>query len=626
MQKISFHSSGYTIVGDLLLPPTKNPPGVLLIHGAGHSHKEKFADMQQALVEKGFASLAIDCTGVGESSGDFEEGSLAVRLQNAQDGLAALRKYADPAHISILGSSMGGFVATVVGWEEKLKNIILLAGAAYSPEAEKKQLDATFTQIIRSPKSWENSRSFAALENFSGRVLVLYGAEDTTIPEEIKNRYRQIASRKGEWYTIATAGHNLITAATPAEEKASNTVREHVVHFLTSMTERISLTPLVAERLTREQAVGVAHAFGKHMRAGLEGTKLSLMTIPTHLRPVDKGKLQVGEEAVVAEIGGTHFRSSIVKLDSAKDPEIAHEMLAMERKKKYDSAEEFFDELAVSVKAVANGAHPKALGIIWSAPTQDLKPTPEGIDGISVAKLPKELVIPGVDKKYLGDFVIEALQRAGMDIPNNFPRVVANDTAAVLLANNATFGGIVATGFNFAFLHNKQMYNLEAGRFSEVPRNALTQAVDNASENPGDFAAEKQISGQYIGPAFTLALKELGISDREYTSADMSAVLSGELFADNANVRKVAENLRDRSAQLVGAMIAGAVKEFPEDFPDQEIIIPIDGSFFGKTPGYQEAVESHATDLLDSKKRIVTKYVRESGMKGAALAALGEVK
>jgi hexokinase len=123
-----------------------------------------------------------------------------------------------------------------------------------------------------------------------------------------------------------------------------------------------------------------------------------------------------------------------------------------------------------------------------------------------------------------------------------------------------------------------------------------------------------------------MALHEMGITDREYTSADMSDVLAGKLFTENPLVKDVAETLRDRSAQLVGAAIAGAIHEFPEDFPDAEIVIPIDGSFFGKTPGYQEAVEFYATDLLDSKKKIVTKYVKESGMKGAGIAALSLIK
>lgn len=379
---------------------------------------------------------------------------------------------------------------------------------------------------------------------------------------------------------------------------------------------------LIAEKLTRDQAMDVSRAFGKHMRASLDGKKSSLLTIPTFLRPVDKEKLHVDDEALVSEIGGTHFRSSIVRVDTAQDPQILNEVLIPESKKRYDSADEFFDELAIGVKAAANGANPKALGIIWSFPTDDLKHTPQGIDATSVSNLPKEIVIPGIEKKYVGDFVVEALQRAGMDIPNNFPRAVTNDTVAVLLANNATLGGIVATGFNFAFLHNGQMYNLEAGGFSEAPVNPLTQAVDETSERPGQFLAEKQISGQYVGDAFTLALQELGVADRKYTSADMSEVLSGKLFADNASVKAVAKNLRDRSAQLVGAMIAGAVREFPEDFPNNEITIPIDGSFFGQTPGYKEAVAYYAANLLDNKKKIVTKYVKESGMKGAGVAAL----
>lgn len=235
MQKIYFQSLGTELAGDLLIPEIKNPPVLLILHGAGHSHKEKFLRIQEAVAAKGFASLAFDFTGVGESGGEFADGSLAVRLQNAKDALQELKKYTGGSNISVLGSSMGGFLAPLIAASDPIiKNVILLAAAAYSPDAEDKKLNSEFTQIIRKPNSWENSRSFAVLETFAGRVLVLYGENDTAIPYEIKNRYQKITHNKGEWYTIADAGHNLITAESPKEQKAIDTVISRVSHFLTN--------------------------------------------------------------------------------------------------------------------------------------------------------------------------------------------------------------------------------------------------------------------------------------------------------------------------------------------------------------------------------------------------------
>lgn len=385
------------------------------------------------------------------------------------------------------------------------------------------------------------------------------------------------------------------------------------------------LQALGLEKLSKEQAIGIARSFGGQVRAKLEGHPSSLAVIPTLLQPVDKARLHAGDQSLVVEVGGTHFRSSIVTVDSEKNPQLTTETLAPERKKKYDSTDEFFDELARSVKDVIGEANPKALGIIWSFPA-DIVSVSSGIDAVSTDKLTKELDVPGINTRKVGDFIIDGLRRNGISIPIDLPRAVVNDTAAVLLANGAALGGIVATGFNLAFLHEGQMYNLEAGGFDVVPQTALTQIIDKVSEHPGHYPLEKQVSGDYVGQAFSLVLKELGVSDKNLTSADMSAVLAGELFNDNPTAKEVATILRDRSAQLVGAAIAGTIQEFREDFPVGEIVIPIDGSFFGKTPGYKEALEFYATDLLDGKKKIVTKYVQESGMKGAGIAALGLVR
>src|SRR5579859_3010446 len=95
MQKLIFQSLGNDLAGNLLIPEIKNPQGLLILHGAGHSHKEKFLNIQKAVLAKGVASLAIDFTGVGESSGEFADGNLAARLQNAKDALQELKKYAD---------------------------------------------------------------------------------------------------------------------------------------------------------------------------------------------------------------------------------------------------------------------------------------------------------------------------------------------------------------------------------------------------------------------------------------------------------------------------------------------------------------------------------------------------
>lgn len=380
------------------------------------------------------------------------------------------------------------------------------------------------------------------------------------------------------------------------------------------------------ERLTKPQMIATASAFAQDLQAGIQGHRQSLATIPTHLHPVARENLSEGQSSLVVEIGGTNVRAAVIAIDADKNPQIISEgkkALSSDTKRNYDSSESFFDEVADTVVPLAQNYESSALGIIWSFPTDSVGEYPNGIDAISSSQLPKELVIQGIDERPVGDMIIESLQRKGLRIAKDTPRAVANDTAAVLLANNATLGGIVGTGFNFAFLHGGQMYNLEAGGFTNVPQTLLTQELDAKSKRPGHYLAEKQVSGHYVGEEVGLALTKFGFGEKVYSGEEVSAILAERTTDFNSSIiKEIAEIFRDRSAQIVASMVAGTIDAFPQDFPDNEIIIPIDGSFFGKTPGYQEKITHYVHELVGDKN-IQFVYVENSGIKGAGVAALG---
>src|SRR4051812_24624665 len=104
MKNVSFTSGKNTLVGNLYVPDTATI-SVLICHGAGTSNKERFKELQEFLEKNGIASLAFDFTGVGESGGTFEEGTLNQRLLDAQKALEVLRNELRSAKIVILGSS-----------------------------------------------------------------------------------------------------------------------------------------------------------------------------------------------------------------------------------------------------------------------------------------------------------------------------------------------------------------------------------------------------------------------------------------------------------------------------------------------------------------------------------------
>lgn len=91
------------------LPDSQPPwPAMVIVHGAG-SRKENHADFGRACAAAGWAALAYDQRGHGDSAEEMSTEALAdagriARLLASIDGV-------DPARVCIRGSSMGGYVA-----------------------------------------------------------------------------------------------------------------------------------------------------------------------------------------------------------------------------------------------------------------------------------------------------------------------------------------------------------------------------------------------------------------------------------------------------------------------------------------------------------------------------------
>ena len=88
--------------------PNRPWPGVVIVHGAG-SRKENHADFARLATAGGWAALAFDLPGHGDSeppmSGEAVNDVIAMaRLLASQDGVDATR-------VAVRGSSLGGFLA-----------------------------------------------------------------------------------------------------------------------------------------------------------------------------------------------------------------------------------------------------------------------------------------------------------------------------------------------------------------------------------------------------------------------------------------------------------------------------------------------------------------------------------
>jgi uncharacterized protein len=109
-QSVSFNSEGYRIAGNLFLPDAqRSVPLVVVCHGAG-GWKEDFKQLCEVLAGAGYAALAIDMRGHGQSEGppwylDMCQWSQDI---SAAIDFADSRPEIDSHRIAVWGFSSGG--------------------------------------------------------------------------------------------------------------------------------------------------------------------------------------------------------------------------------------------------------------------------------------------------------------------------------------------------------------------------------------------------------------------------------------------------------------------------------------------------------------------------------------
>ncbi|HEU5471782.1 MAG TPA: alpha/beta hydrolase [Actinophytocola sp.] len=153
--RITFASEDVTLVGELRLPAGPRPvPGVVLTGPFTGVKDQVVATYAAGLTEAGFATLAFDHRGFGESEGrrghEDSQGKLAD-LRAAVDVLAS-RPEIDPERIGMVGICLGGGYAVRAGaTDPRIGAVAGIAGAYNSPSwfAERMGIE-TYRAALRS--------------------------------------------------------------------------------------------------------------------------------------------------------------------------------------------------------------------------------------------------------------------------------------------------------------------------------------------------------------------------------------------------------------------------------------------------------------------------------------------
>jgi pimeloyl-ACP methyl ester carboxylesterase len=120
-EDVVFRNGAVTLHGTLFVPATAGAhPAVVLIHGSGPEHRP-IGLYPFGFLHLGFAVLAFDKRGAGESTGDYRTASFPDLAGDVIAGIDAIKTNPaiDAKRIGIFASSNGGWVAPVVATQSR---------------------------------------------------------------------------------------------------------------------------------------------------------------------------------------------------------------------------------------------------------------------------------------------------------------------------------------------------------------------------------------------------------------------------------------------------------------------------------------------------------------------------
>jgi dienelactone hydrolase len=224
------------IAGTLIVPDTRMP-GVLFLHGWG-GNQTQYGARAREIAALGCACLTVDMRGHAMTE---PERPSVTREHNLRDALAAYdRLVAEPAvdggEVAAVGSSYGGYLATIVTTRRPVKWLALRAPALYKDsewDAPKQKLRKLqdLAAYRRQRVAVADNRALRAASAYRGDVLIVESGRDDTIPHAVIENYRDAFAnaRSLTYRCIEGADHGLTD---PAYRRTYTTL---LVNWITEM-------------------------------------------------------------------------------------------------------------------------------------------------------------------------------------------------------------------------------------------------------------------------------------------------------------------------------------------------------------------------------------------------------
>jgi uncharacterized protein len=212
----------------LLFKPTTSDRGgsaILFVHG-WTSRKERSTNVAAALAEKGFICLLFDLRGHGQTPGDLTKLSLKDFVDDCIEAYDYLKKVpsVNSDDISVVGSSLGSYLAAVLTSERKTSKLVLRVPADYSDEIfEKAKVqvhgEPGVAEWRKLPRDFNSTRALRAVHNFAGKIFIIESGKDDIVDHQIIENYLSAVPNKNllTFFLMENAPHSLSEAPDQAE-------------------------------------------------------------------------------------------------------------------------------------------------------------------------------------------------------------------------------------------------------------------------------------------------------------------------------------------------------------------------------------------------------------------------
>jgi len=187
-------------------------PVVLVLHGWTSSTR-RFPERVTPLINMGYVCVMSDMRGHGNTGYDLAPFSRKDHLDDCISAYDYIKKIddIDLDNISVLGSSYGSYLATLLSTKRDIKRLILSSPAQYQDEMfDEPQLaqDAEERRQYRlKSHSERDNKALKAVKEFKGNILVIEAENDEQVPSQVAKDYVKVGGKKVTHVLIKDADH-----------------------------------------------------------------------------------------------------------------------------------------------------------------------------------------------------------------------------------------------------------------------------------------------------------------------------------------------------------------------------------------------------------------------------------